>query len=173
MKTSGSSKWYNCIVMYLRRPRALLSFFSCHNSHAPDDILFAGTFTLLGCLISLWHLTSHLRHYYKPDVQRRVMAVLWMVPIYSVTSWFSLVFPRLVPRSYLNIIFLTLSALPSSVNHLISRLICWYKACCTVNVIFNSFFTPIKMFLTSSVYGIFPILLCLLLFFTIFFAIFA
>lgn len=49
---------------------------------------------MLGCLISLWHITSHLRHYYKPDVQRRVMAVLWMVPIYGITSWLSLVFPQ-------------------------------------------------------------------------------
>ncbi len=54
----------------------------------------AGTFTLIGCLISLWHLTGHLRHYNKPDVQRRIMAVLWMVPIYSITSWLSLVFPN-------------------------------------------------------------------------------
>lgn len=52
-----------------------------------------GTFTLLGCLISLWDITSHLRNYNKPDIQRRVCAILWMVPIYSVTSWFSLVFP--------------------------------------------------------------------------------
>ncbi|KAJ1440878.1 organic solute transporter Ostalpha-domain-containing protein, partial [Ochromonadaceae sp. CCMP2298] len=57
----------------------------------------AGTFTLLGCLISLWHITAHLRHYYKPDVQRRIMAVLWMVPIYSITSWLSLVLPRMEP----------------------------------------------------------------------------
>jgi hypothetical protein len=34
-----------------------------------------------------------MRHYEKPDVQRRIMAVLWMVPIYSITSWLSLVFP--------------------------------------------------------------------------------
>lgn len=60
-------------------------------------MLLVGTFTLIGCLISLWHLTSHLRHYYKPEVQRRIMAVLWMVPIYSVTSWFSLVLPKLEP----------------------------------------------------------------------------
>lgn len=33
----------------------------------------AGTFTLLACLISLWHLTSHMRHYEKPDIQRRIM----------------------------------------------------------------------------------------------------
>jgi hypothetical protein len=29
----------------------------------------------------------------KPSVQRRVLAILWMVPIYSITSWLSLVFP--------------------------------------------------------------------------------
>eukprot|EP00606_Chrysophyceae_sp_TOSAG23-5_P000866 GSChrysophyteH2.ASY1.ANO1.1420.1 assembled CDS len=62
-----------------------------------DDFVkyqLAGTFTLLGCLISMWHLTSHLRHYDKPEVQRRIMAVLWMVPIYGITSWLSLVLPE-------------------------------------------------------------------------------
>jgi hypothetical protein len=44
--------------------------------------LYAGTFTLLACLLSFWHLTLHLRYHFKPDVQRRIMAVLWMVPIY-------------------------------------------------------------------------------------------
>ena len=72
---------------------------------------FPGTFTLLGCLISLWHLTSHLRHYYKPDVQRRVMAVLWMVPIYSITSWLSLVFPRWFTILHIIILYLSLSCL--------------------------------------------------------------
>ena len=59
-----------------------------------DDFVrfqLAGTFTLLGSLISMYHLTGHLRHYNKPEVQRRIMAVLWMVPIYGVTSWLSLV----------------------------------------------------------------------------------
>lgn len=51
-----------------------------------------GTFTLLTCLISMYHVTQHQRHMYKPDVQRRIMAVLWMAPIYSVTSWLSLAF---------------------------------------------------------------------------------
>jgi hypothetical protein len=56
--------------------------------------LIVGTFTLLGCLISLWDITSHVRHYNKPGIQRRVCAILWMVPIYGITSWFSLVFPH-------------------------------------------------------------------------------
>eukprot|EP00981_Chlorochromonas_danica_P002250 scaffold437_cov168-Ochromonas_danica.AAC.67 len=53
----------------------------------------AGTFTLLSVLIFLAHITSHARHYHKPDAQRRIMAVLWMVPVYSITSWLSLVRP--------------------------------------------------------------------------------
>jgi hypothetical protein len=57
----------------------------------------AGTFTLIACLISFWHITSHLRNLHKPYVQRRIAAILWMVPIYSVTSWLSLVFPYLEP----------------------------------------------------------------------------
>lgn len=70
--------------------------FSNQQFAAENDFVkyqLAGTFTLLGCLISGWHLTTHLKHYYKPDVQRRIMAVLWMVPVYGITSWLSLVFP--------------------------------------------------------------------------------
>ena len=54
----------------------------------------AGTITLIGCLISMWHMTSHLRNFNKPAVQRKILAILWMCPIYSVTSWLSLVLPR-------------------------------------------------------------------------------
>jgi len=55
----------------------------------------AGTFTLLGCLISMWHMTSHLRNFQQPFVQRKILAILWMCPIYSVTSWLSLVVPAM------------------------------------------------------------------------------
>lgn len=62
----------------------------------------AGTFTLLGCLISMWHMTAHLREFNQPFVQRRIMAILWMCPIYSITSWLALVFVSL--EGYLGII---------------------------------------------------------------------
>jgi hypothetical protein len=45
----------------------------------------------------MWHVTSHLRHLHNPDVQRRILAILWMVPIYSVTSWLALVFSSAQP----------------------------------------------------------------------------
>lgn len=65
--------------------------FSMENSFMVYQI--AGTFTLVACLISMWHMTGHVRRFKKPIVQRKVLAILWMSPIYSVTSWLSLVFP--------------------------------------------------------------------------------
>eukprot|EP00592_Proboscia_alata_P001520 CAMPEP_0194368484 /NCGR_PEP_ID=MMETSP0174-20130528/16729_1 /TAXON_ID=216777 /ORGANISM="Proboscia alata, Strain PI-D3" /LENGTH=651 /DNA_ID=CAMNT_0039144885 /DNA_START=50 /DNA_END=2005 /DNA_ORIENTATION=- len=52
----------------------------------------AGTFVLVGCLVSFWHMSSHLRDFHEPFVQRKILAILWMCPIYSVTSWLGLVF---------------------------------------------------------------------------------
>ena len=64
--------------------------FSMENSFMVYQL--AGTFTLLSCLISMWHMTAHMRKMNEPDVQRRILAILWMSPVYAVTSWFSLVF---------------------------------------------------------------------------------
>jgi hypothetical protein len=66
--------------------------FSTENSFMVYQL--AGTFTILGCLISMWHMTSHLRNFRQPVVQRKILAILWMCPIYSITSWLSLVLPQ-------------------------------------------------------------------------------
>ncbi len=66
--------------------------FSTENSFMVYQL--AGTFTILGCLISMWHMTSHLRNFRQPVVQRKILAILWMCPIYSITSWLSLVLPK-------------------------------------------------------------------------------
>lgn len=46
----------------------------------------------------MWHITSHLNHLNPPkiDIQTRITAILFMVPVYSVTSWFSLFVPDTV-----------------------------------------------------------------------------
>lgn len=62
----------------------------------------AGTFTLLSALISMWHMTTHLRNFNRPFIQRKILAILWMSPIYSITSWLSLVFSQY--EGYLSII---------------------------------------------------------------------
>jgi hypothetical protein len=53
----------------------------------------AGSFTLLTCLLSLFHMTAHLRKMNQPIVQRKIVAILWMSPIYGVTSFLCLVLP--------------------------------------------------------------------------------
>lgn len=53
---------------------------------------FAGTFAILGSLISFWHMAGHLQKMHAPIVQRKIIAILWMIPIYSVSSFLSLVF---------------------------------------------------------------------------------
>jgi Organic solute transporter Ostalpha len=53
----------------------------------------AGTFTLLTCLITAFHITQHLSNFNEAVVQRKIVAILWMSPIYSITSFLSLVFP--------------------------------------------------------------------------------
>ena len=42
-------------------------------------INIAGTFTLLSCIVTMFHMTAHLRKMNQPFVQRKIMAILWMV----------------------------------------------------------------------------------------------
>lgn len=63
---------------------------------------FAGTFAILGSLISVWHISNHLRSLNEPTVQRKIVAILWMIPIFSMTSWLGLVMVSV--ESYLGLI---------------------------------------------------------------------
>ena len=50
----------------------------------------AGFFVVMTVPISLASIASHLTHWFAPDVQKYVVRILWMVPLYSLTSWSSL-----------------------------------------------------------------------------------
>ena len=62
----------------------------------------AGTFTLLTCLLTTFHMVSHLRNLNEPFIQRKILAILWMSPIYSLTSFLSLLLPK--TEGYLSIL---------------------------------------------------------------------
>jgi len=65
-----------------------------HNSESNlIAVQFAGTFAILGTLISVWHIMTHYRKFFKPSCQRKVVAILWLIPIFSIFSWMSLVWP--------------------------------------------------------------------------------
>ncbi|KAF9290982.1 hypothetical protein BGZ68_005569 [Mortierella alpina] len=54
----------------------------------------AGVFTVISTIISLVLIYRHLQYYTKPNQQRYIVRMLLMVPIYSITSWFSFVYVR-------------------------------------------------------------------------------
>jgi hypothetical protein len=61
--------------------------------HSYTVYQMAGTFTLLTCLLTMFHMSSHLRNFHEPVVQRKIITILWFSPIYSCTSFLSLLFP--------------------------------------------------------------------------------
>jgi hypothetical protein len=61
--------------------------------HFLTIIHMAGTFVLLTCLVTMFHMTAHLRNFSQPNVQRKIVAILWMPPIYGVASFVNLCFP--------------------------------------------------------------------------------
>ncbi|VCW97446.1 unnamed protein product [Gulo gulo] len=55
----------------------------------------AGIFLLLTIPISLWVILQHLVHYTQPELQKPIIRILWMVPIYSLDSWIALKYPSI------------------------------------------------------------------------------
>lgn len=52
----------------------------------------AGCFALLTLPISAFGIILHLNHYNKPRIQRYILRIMWMPPIYGLACWFSLIF---------------------------------------------------------------------------------
>ena len=57
----------------------------------------AGTFALLCCVIALGGIVAHARALARTEVQRKILALLWMPPIYALCCWCSLLFPPYAP----------------------------------------------------------------------------
>ena len=49
------------------------------------------TFFIVSVPISLWGIAGHVTNYWQPVLQRYVVRILWMVPVYSLTSLIELV----------------------------------------------------------------------------------
>eukprot|EP01025_Chloroclados_australasicus_P022112 TRINITY_DN22961_c0_g2_i1.p1 TRINITY_DN22961_c0_g2~~TRINITY_DN22961_c0_g2_i1.p1 ORF type:complete len:433 (-),score=27.78 TRINITY_DN22961_c0_g2_i1:333-1553(-) len=62
--------------------------------------LVAGIFVIMTVPVSVYEVAIHVEYYSRPTLQRHVIRILWMAPIYSLDSWFALRFP--VARLYLD-----------------------------------------------------------------------
>jgi len=68
-----------------------------HASHVETQdigMLVAGFFVIAGLPISIWEIGMHLQHYTRPDLQKFIIRILWMVPIYAISSWLALSLPK-------------------------------------------------------------------------------
>lgn len=55
--------------------------------------MIAGIFAWLALIISVWAIIQHLSNYTKPYLQKYVIRILWMVPIYAINAWMGMQFP--------------------------------------------------------------------------------
>lgn len=69
---------------------------SINNGFKKSDqgALVGGGFVLLAVPISIWQITQHVVHYTKPILQKHIIRILWMVPIYALNAWIGLEFPE-------------------------------------------------------------------------------
>jgi hypothetical protein len=60
-----------------------------------DSLLVGTGFTsALATGISIWLIFKHLLHYNKPIIQKHIVRIIIMIPIYAVDSWLSLIWPH-------------------------------------------------------------------------------
>ncbi|XP_055598013.1 transmembrane protein 184C [Uranotaenia lowii] len=57
-------------------------------------ILIGGLFVISALPVSIWQITQHIVHFTKPILQKHIIRILWMVPIYALNAWFCLLFPQ-------------------------------------------------------------------------------
>lgn len=62
---------------------------------ATETWLIAMIFVIFTIPISFWTILQHLIYYTQPELQKHIIRILWMVPIYSIDSLIALIWPPL------------------------------------------------------------------------------
>ncbi|XP_060070222.1 transmembrane protein 184C-like [Ylistrum balloti] len=73
-----------------------LCIIELHSEGEPTHVqawFAGGIFVMCAVPISLWGILQHLVNYTQPHLQRHIIRILWMVPIYALNAWFALRFP--------------------------------------------------------------------------------
>jgi hypothetical protein len=63
---------------------------SCADQAGDIGFVSAGVFSVLAVLLGLREIVKHWLNYFKPHMQRHVVRVLWMVPIYALDAMYTL-----------------------------------------------------------------------------------
>ncbi|KAK0052453.1 transmembrane protein 184C [Biomphalaria pfeifferi] len=74
-----------------------LCIWELEQNKAPDHVqawFIGGMFVLMALPISFWGILQHVINYTTPYLQRHIIRILWMVPVYALNAWFALRFPK-------------------------------------------------------------------------------
>lgn len=86
------SLYFAILVIVL--PILIISLWRSLHDLKIESFIVGGLFSLMALPISLWDITQHLVHYTKPYLQKYIIRILWMVPIYSLNAWLGLYYPE-------------------------------------------------------------------------------
>ncbi|CAF1373577.1 unnamed protein product [Didymodactylos carnosus] len=79
------------VIWLVERPINWKAFLDpIHEQHA--FIIIAGIFACISSSMTLYQVLDHYRHYVHKPSQKRIIRILFMVPIYALTAWFAIAF---------------------------------------------------------------------------------
>ena len=74
-------------------PIISLDFYQRGTAKAHVIVWFStGIFVILATTVSVFDISQHLNHWFCPGLQKYVVRIMWMVPVYALESWLSLRF---------------------------------------------------------------------------------
>ena len=83
------------VILLIAVPLLVIEFEKHEVQKHLQGWFIGGLFVLLTVPISIWGISQHLVHYTQPFLQRHIVRILWMVPIYSIDAWLALRFKHL------------------------------------------------------------------------------
>lgn len=92
--------WITCVLTLVALPVTVWEFKEQGYSTRYNGWFVAGIFVIMSIPISLYQIVLHTEYYTKPKLQRYIIRILWMVPLYGVDAWFALRFKE--ARMYLD-----------------------------------------------------------------------
>ena len=71
------------------------SYISSSNEIKPIFLTLATCCSWLALFISFYEVLNHFHHFHKPYLQKYIIRIIWMIPIYSINAWLALQFSSL------------------------------------------------------------------------------
>ena len=88
--------WITVVVLSLGAlvPLVIYLFYQDHTSARQVILVLGSIFTFLAVPTTLYGIWQHVSNYTQPLLQRYIIRILWMVPIYALDSWIVLLLTR-------------------------------------------------------------------------------